>query len=227
MNGTYTSLLLDLDDTLLDFKTAEAHAIRNVLSANGLPCDDEAVKTYSAVNKSYWERFERGEIPKSAIFTGRFETLLKIFGRTGDPEALSAEYAAGLSEGYFTVDGAFEILDYLREKGYMLYAATNGLSSTQYRRIAGSGLEPYFDMVFVSEDAGYQKPEKGYYDYVISKIPEKDRSKMLIVGDSQSSDILGGINAGIDTCWYNPSGAKPKYRPKYEISDLLQLKEIL
>ena len=156
MNGTYTSLLLDLDDTLLDFKMAEAHAIRNVLSENGLPCDNEAVKTYSAVNKSYWERFERGEIPKSAIFTGRFETLLKIFGRTGDPEALSAEYAAGLSEGYFTVDGAFEILDYLKENGYMLYAATNGLSSTQYRRIAGSGLEPYFGMLFVWEDARCQ-----------------------------------------------------------------------
>ena len=117
MNGIYTSLLLDLDDTLLDFKMAEAHAIRNVLSANGLPCDDEAVKTYSAVNKSYWERFERGEIPKSTIFAGRFETLLKILGRTGDPEALSKEYAAGLSEGYFTVEGAVEILDYLKENG--------------------------------------------------------------------------------------------------------------
>lgn len=223
----YTSLLLDLDDTLLDFKAAEAKAIRKVLKNNSLPFDDEAVRTYSRINKSFWESFERGEIPKSAIFTGRFEKLLEVFGRKGNPAALSAEYGKGLAEGYFTVEGAFQILDYLREKGYRLYAATNGLSVTQNRRIAGSGLAPYFDRVFVSEDSGYQKPEREYYDYVISQIPEKDRRKILIVGDSQSSDILGGINAGIDTCWYNPAGLKARYQSKFEISSLSELKSIL
>lgn len=223
----YTSLLLDLDDTLLDFKAAEAKAIRKVLKNNSLPCDDEAVRTYSRINKSFWESFERGEIPKSAIFTGRFEKLLEVFGREGDPAALSAEYGKGLAEGYFTVEGAFQILDYLRDRGYKLYAATNGLSVTQNRRIAGSGLAPYFDRVFVSEDSGYQKPEREYYDYVISQIPEKDRRKILIVGDSQSSDILGGINAGIDTCWYNPAGLKARYESKFEISSLSELKSIL
>ncbi|MGN0493176.1 MAG: YjjG family noncanonical pyrimidine nucleotidase [Acutalibacteraceae bacterium] len=223
----YTSLFLDLDDTLLDFKAAEAFAIRQVLKSNFLPSDDNAVRTYSKINKSFWESFERGEIPKSAIFTGRFKRLLEVFGCQGDPAALSAEYGKRLSEGYFTVEGAFPILDYLRDKGYMLYATTNGLSTTQYRRINGSGLAPYFDRVFVSEDSGYQKPEKEYFDYVVSQIPETDRTKMLIVGDSQSSDILGGQNAGIDTCWYNPNGLEPKYPSKYEISALSQLKAIL
>lgn len=223
----YTSLFLDLDDTLLDFRRAEAFAVQKVLARNGLPCDEAAVKTYSKINKSFWERFENGEIPKSAIFTGRFEALLKTFGRTGDPAALSAEYGANLSEGYFTVDGTFEILNYLRDKGYRLYATTNGLSTTQYRRIDGSGLAPFFDRVFISEDAGCQKPEKAYFDYVVSEIPEKNRANMLIVGDSQSSDILGGVNAGIDTCWYNPNGLSPKYSSKYEIASLYELKNIL
>lgn len=223
----YTSLLLDLDDTLLDFKAAETQAIRGVLENNSLPSNDEAVQTYSRINKSFWESFERGEIPKNAIFTGRFKRLLEVFGREGDPAALSAEYCNALAAGYFTVEGAFEILDYLRQKGYRLYAATNGLSATQNRRIKDSGLAPYFDRVFVSEDSGYQKPEKEYYDYIISRIPEKNRRKILIVGDSQSSDILGGINAGIDTCWYNPQGIKAKYPSKYEVFSLMDLKNIL
>lgn len=223
----YTSLLLDLDNTLLDFTMAEAHAIRKVLKLNGLPYDDKTVKTYSDINKSFWESFERGEIPKATIFTGRFEKLLEVLGRQEDPKNLSEEYGDYLAEGYFTVDGAFDILDYLRSRDYKLYAATNGRSATQYRRLEGSGLYKYFDMVFVSEDAGYQKPDKAYYDYVISKIPEKNRAKMLIVGDSQSSDILGGINSGIDVCWYNPNGEKAVYPSRYEISRLAELKEIL
>ncbi len=224
---SYTSLFLDLDDTLLDFKAAEANAIRAVLKNNDLPSDDQAVTTYSRINKGFWESFERGEIPKSAIFVGRFRRLLEVLGCKGDPDALSAEYCKRLSEGYFTVEGAFQILDYLRGKGYKLYATTNGLSVTQYRRINGSGLAPYFDRVFVSEDSGYQKPEKEYFDYVISQIPETDRAKMLVIGDSQSSDILGGINAGIDTCWFNPNGLKAKYSSKYEISSLSELAKIL
>ena len=224
---SYTSLFFDLDDTLLDFKKAEAHAIRKVLKNNSMPFDDDAVSTYSKINKGFWESFERGEIEKSDIFVGRFKRLLEVLGCKGDPFALSEEYCRGLSEGYFTVEGAFRILGYLRDKGYKLYATTNGLSLTQYRRINGSGLAPFFDGVFVSEDSGYQKPEREYFDYIIAHIPEKDRGKILIIGDSQSSDILGGKNAGIDTCWYNPARLSAKYFSKYEISSLEELKEIL
>lgn len=223
----YTSLFLDLDNTLLDFNKAEAMAVRRVLAKHGLPCDDEAVKTYSAINKSYWERFERGEIQKNDIFENRFKTFLAKYGATGDTAAIAEEYCALLSEGHYTVAGASQILDYLKGKGYKLYATTNGLSSTQYRRIKESGLGVYFDGVFISEDADHQKPEKEYFDYVISNIEEKDRRNILVVGDSQSSDILGGINAGLDTCWYNPAKAEPKYKSNYEISDLAELKNIL
>lgn len=224
---TYTSLFLDIDNTLLDFYKAEDVAVRSVLRAHSLPYDDATVKLYSGINQSYWERFEKGEIPKSDIFEGRFKTLLEALNATGDTAAISKEYCVYLSEGYFKVEGALDILEYLKLRGYKLYATTNGLSSTQFKRIKNSGIEPYFDKIFVSEEAGHQKPEKEYFDYVIDNIPEKDKSKMLVVGDSQSSDILGGVNSGIDTCWFNFQNTKPKYKSKYEITKLAELKEIL
>ncbi len=223
----YSSLFLDLDNTLLDFNMAEKVAVKKVLEKHNLPHDDFAIKTYSQINRSFWERFERGEIRKSEIFEGRFKTFCETFNKKGDTATLSKEYVQFLSEGYYTVDGAFEILDYLKEKGYKLYATTNGLSTTQYRRIKESGLEPYFDKVFVSEDANHQKPEKEYFNFVLKNIPEKDKSKILVIGDSQSSDILGAINSGFDSCWYNLEKIEPKYQSTYEITCLKQLKDIL
>ena len=223
----YTSLFLDLDNTLLDFNKAEQVAVRKVLNDYNLPSGDNDVKLYHEINKSYWERFERGEIPKNEIFEGRFKTFLEHYGLDSDTASISKDYCKNLSEGYFTVDGAIEILGYLKNKGYKLYATTNGLSLTQFKRIKNSGLEPFFDDVFVSEVVGYQKPEKEYFDYVVNHIPEKDKAKILIVGDSMSSDILGGINSGIDTCWFNPEGIEPKFSTKFQISTLFGLKSIL
>ena len=223
----YTSLFFDLDNTLLDFNMAEQVAVRKVLRLHGLPFDDEAVAYYHAVNRNYWERFERGEIPKSDIFEGRFKTFMQKYGKQGDTAAISKEYCSYLAEGHYVIDGALEILGYLKEKGYKIYATTNGFPFTQCRRIKESGLEPYFDGVFISEEAKHQKPEREYFEYVISNIKEKEKKNILVIGDSQSSDILGGINAGLDTCWYNPEGLSAKYKSDYEISVLAELKKIL
>lgn len=223
----YTTLLLDLDNTLLDFNKAEEAAIIRVLKEFSLPYDNATVKTYSEINSSFWKRFEKGEIPKNAIFEGRFIKLLEVLDESRDSKAISEQYIKNLSEGYFTIDGAIEILEYLKNKGYFLCAATNGFSITQHKRVKNSGLEPYFNKIFISEDAGHQKPEKEYFDFIIDNIPEKDRAKILLIGDSQSSDILGGINAGIDTCWYNPSESEKKYFSNYEIKNLFELKNIL
>ncbi len=223
----YTTLFLDLDNTLLDFTMAEAVAIRRVLSEYNLPFDDEAVENYSRINLSYWKRFEKGEIPKNAIYEGRFKSFCEFYNKTADTATMAVKYTTYLGECNYVIDGVFPILDYLKSKGYYFCATTNGLCTTQYSRIKGSGLEPYFDGVFVSEDAGSQKPDTEYFDYVISHIPEKDKSKMLVIGDSESSDILGGIKSGIDTCWYNPQKIEGKYIPTFEIYNLEQLKEIL
>lgn len=223
----YTTLFLDLDNTLLDFYKAEYHAIKAVLKKYDFPYDDGTIKTYSEINLSFWKRFEKGEIEKSEIFEGRFLKLFEVLGKTADSGAMSQDYFLALSDGYYTVDGALEILEFLKQKGYFICATTNGISLTQHKRIKNSGLAPYFDKVFVSEDAKHQKPEKEYFDFVINNIPEKDKSKMLVIGDSQSSDILGGINSGIDTCWFNNENSKAEYKSTYTITRLCDLKEIL
>lgn len=223
----YTTLFLDLDNTLLDFYKAEYYAIKSVLKKYCLPYDDGTVKIYSDINRSFWERFERGEIKKSEIFEGRFLKLFEVLGQSADVKAVSQDYFLALSEGFYTMDGAEETLQYLKANGYFICATTNGISLTQHKRIKNSGLAPYFDRVFVSEDAGHQKPEKEYFDFVIQNIPEKDKSKILIVGDSQSSDILGGINSGIDCCWFNTENKTALYKSKCEIKHILELKNIL
>lgn len=223
----YSSIFLDIDNTILDFYMAESVAIKEVLRSHSLPYDEKTVKLYSAINQSYWERFEKGEILKSEIFEGRFKSLLEALSLEGDTAQIAKDYFNELSCGYYKMDGAEEILEYLKSSGYKLYATTNGIALTQFRRIKNSGIEPYFDKIFVSEEAGCQKPEKEYYDYVIEHIEEKDKSKMLIIGDSQSSDILGGINSGIDTCWFNFNNGQPKYESKYVITRLCELMKIL
>ena len=223
----YKILFLDLDNTLLDFNKSESSAIRQVLSDFSLPCDDIAVETYSKINDSYWKRFEKGEIQKDDIFEGRFKTFLEHYNLKADTSAISKAYFLALAETYFVIDGAIDILEYLKGKGYYLCATTNGVASTQYNRIKNSRLEPYFDKVFVSETVGFQKPQKEYFQFVLDNIPFSDKTTALIIGDSQSSDILGGINSGIDTCWYNPKSEKPIYPSKFEIKSLCEIKTIL
>lgn len=223
----YTTIYFDLDGTIFDFHKSEKTAIKSVLKLNGLPYDDETALLYSSVNQSFWEKFEKGEIKKEEIFTGRFIELLKILGAEGNPEKISSDYFEALSHGHDLIDGAVELLKRVKETGYYSCATTNGVSKTQYKRIDESGIGRYFDYICVSEDAKHQKPEKEYFDYVISNTPEKDRRKILIIGDSQTSDILGGVNSNIDTCFYNPKGIKPVYESRYTVSSLYDILDIL
>ena len=223
----YTTLYFDLDNTLLDFSAAEHKAIRQLLSLHNLPITEEIVSTYSAINQTWWERFEKGEIKKQEIFVGRFRDLIARFGFEGDPTKMSEDYFEFLSEGYDLIDGADKALDYIKQKGYTVCITTNGMSRTQYRRIDNCTIKQYFDYIFVSEDAGHQKPEVEYFDYVMANTPEKDKSKILVIGDSMSSDILGGINFGVDTCWLNPKGNAEQYKTTYEIANIMQICDIL
>ena len=222
----YTTLLFDSDDTLLDFARSEKEALKLVMCDNCLPFSDDIHAAYSRANKSFWEAYERGEIEKSEIYVGRFKKFLKDSGIDADPALIARSYEANLANQFFMIDGAFELVKELREK-YRIYIVTNGNEQIQKSRLNGSGLDCLVDGVFVSEAVGVPKPEKRYFDYVFSKIEEKDISKILIIGDSQSSDILGGINAGIDTCWYNPFGKTGKYTPTYEVKSLNEIEKML
>ncbi len=223
----YTTLYLDLDNTVLDFYASEKNAVKQLLRLHNLPSDDKTASVYSDINRDFWERFERGEIKKEMIFAGRFYVLLELLGCKGDPEKMADDYFGILAAGHDVMAGAEDVLKWIKSRGYTVCVTTNGIARTQYRRIEESGLKPYFDYVFVSEDAGYQKPQPQYFDYVMAHSSEKDKSRILVIGDSQSSDILGGINFGVDTCWINHNASLGRFKPTYEISSLKELKNIL
>ncbi len=223
----YTTLYFDLDNTLLDFTAAEHKAIRKLFALHNLPISEERIAKYSSINLTWWERFEKGEIQKDEIYSGRFREYLAFYGLVGDPIKMAEDYFDFLSEGYDLIDGADKALDYIKQKGYTVCITTNGMSRTQYRRIDNCSIKQYFDYIFVSEDAGHQKPEVEYFEYVMSRTPEKDKSKILVIGDSLSSDILGGINFGVDSCWLNPNGKVGVHTPTYEITQIMQITDIL
>ena len=223
----YTTVYFDLDNTLLDFSAAERSAINRLLTLYGITPKSDYVRLYSSINRKYWESFERGEIAREDIFEGRFREFLSAVGAVADAEKMAADYFTLLAAGHDLMPGAKEVLEYLKGRGYTVCATTNGVTKTQYKRIAESGIGVFFDYVFISEEVGVQKPERGYFDYVLNNTPEKDRERVLIVGDSQSSDILGGINSGIDTCWLNPAGEPGKYKATYEIKNIKELCGIL
>ena len=223
----YSVIFFDLDNTLLDFYASEKNAIRTVLGMHGLPNGEEEAKIYSDINLSYWKRYERGEIQREDIFENRFKTFLERMGLEGDTAKISEDYFHCLSAGHDLMDGAVHILEWLKNEGIRLYATTNGITLTQYKRVRDAGIEGYFDGIFVSEEVGAQKPSKAYFDHVLRNIPLVNKRNILIVGDSPSSDILGGINSGIDTCWFAHENAECNYKYNYRISALSQLKEIV
>ncbi len=222
----YTTLLFDTDNTLLDFTKAEAYALRDTFTSHGLPFSENARATYSAVNDSFWKSFERGEILKSEIYVGRFKTTLQKLGFSADAKSVAALYEERLGSYHFAIEGALEMCEQLKKK-YDLHIVTNGHRVIQSRRLKDSGLINLVNKVFISEQVGVPKPEKEYFDAVFQNIAEKDKSKILIIGDSLTSDIMGGINAGIDTCWYNPKGIKTDIKPTYEISKITDLLKLL
>lgn len=229
MKTDFTTILLDVDGTLLDFAEAERLGVCAVMRAWDVEPTPYLVERYHQINQEFWKAFERGDIAKEEIFGNRYRRFFAVIGREVDGDAAEELYREQLDHCAILMDGAEDICSYLKSKNYDLYIVTNGVSHTQYSRLKLSGLDSYFTDVFVSEDAGSQKPQKEYFDFCFARIREKTPARMLIVGDSQSSDIRGGINAGIATCWLN-DGTQPRaagIKADYEIGKLCELKKFL
>lgn len=224
----FSTILMDVDGTLLDFDAAERLSVRTVMEHYGVTPTRYLEQRYHEINKKYWKSFERGEIPKEGIFEKRFVEFFGTLGITVDDQEAEGLYRRELDTHAILIDGALELCQYLKER-YHLYIVTNGVSSTQYCRLRLSTLDQYFEDIFVSEDIGSQKPQKEYFTHCFSRIPEKDRSRILIVGDSLTSDIQGGIHAGIATCWVNLDKQRRMAGVKadYEVERLEELKKIL
>ncbi|TXK73208.1 YjjG family noncanonical pyrimidine nucleotidase [Paenibacillus sp. N3.4] len=224
----YQTLLFDVDDTLLDFAAAEKLALRLLFEEQKITLTTEIEALYKQINQGLWKAFEEGEISRDEVVNTRYSLLFKEYGLEVDGVLLEQNYRSYLEEGHQLVDGAIELIKDLYNK-YDIYIVTNGVSRTQDKRLRGSGLYPLVKGVFVSEDTGFQKPMKEYFDYVFARIPNFSVEEGLIIGDSLSADIKGGQLAGLDTCWFNPA-MKPNDTdivPTYHIQNLDELYRIL
>lgn len=224
----YRFLLFDADDTLLDFEAAERDGLAKMFSELGLTLDGERRKRYAVLNKSLWKRLDEGELTRDELLLIRFGKFFEQEGIDADGVLAEKIYRGHLSEGHETVAGAKELLEDLGKK-YEIYVVTNGLAQTQIRRMHESGLDRLVRGTFISEQIGFNKPELGFFEYVEKHIPNFDKSEALIIGDSLSSDIQGGINAGIDTCWFDRENrtVPSETLPTYKITELKQLYDIL
>ena len=221
-------VLFDVDDTLLDFGKAEAAAIRKTFERIGIPVTDELIRRYSEINAQQWSRFEKGEITREMLLTERFDILFSELGINVPSEMAQASYEYLLGIGHYFVDGAEELLEALKDK-YELYIVSNGNASVQDRRLKSAGIIPYFKDIFISERVGFNKPSAEFFEACFERIPGFEKDKAVIVGDRLSSDILGGINAGVKTCWFNPRGdaPDPDIPADYEIKHLSELPALL
>ena len=221
-------LLIDLDDTILDFKKQEYVAIRKTLRDAGLEPTETVCARYSQINDWHWKQLEKGAITRDEVLHGRFRVLFAEMGVPADPAATALAYMENLGQGHYFLPGAEDAIRHLGQK-YRVFLASNGTASVQNRRIESAGLKQMVEGIFISQDVGVNKPAKGYFDYCFAHIPNFDLQKVLMVGDSLSSDILGGQNAGISTCWVAPKekACTLDKQPDYRIESITELETLL
>ena len=224
------ALLWDVDGTLLDFAAAERAAIRSLFAEFGLgDCTDGMLARYAAINRSYWEKLERGEMSRPAILVGRFADFLRELEQdAGLAPALNEAYQRRLGETIVFRDDSKTLVASLRGR-IPQYAVSNGTVVAQTGKLRRSGFDQLLDGVFLSEQLGAEKPAVAFFEPVLRAIGSPDRQRVLMVGDSLTSDILGGSRAGIRSCWYNPDGLPnaTEARPDYEIRNLWEVTRLL
>lgn len=223
------NVFLDLDDTILDFQKGERKAIKCTFEQMGLPADESIIERYIEINLACWQALERGEMSRDEVLFGRFEMLFKELSFTASVTEAQDIYEALLCREHDFIPGANELLLQFEDcKRYDLYMATNGIIRVQKPRIKDSDIGKFFKAIFISEEIGYAKPKKEYFDACFKQIEGFNLYETIIVGDSMTSDILGGRNAGILTChfnrWNKPYG---KVKPDYTISNLSELIPLL
>ena len=222
-------LFLDLDDTILDFKKAESIAIRKTMAAFGLAPTDVLAARYSEINDRHWKALERGELTRDQVVVGRFAAFFSEQGIQVDAPAVAKTYETYLSQGHWFLPGAEEAVKEKLFGKYKLYLASNGTAVVQKGRMTSADLYPYFEESFVSQELGHNKPSLEYFQAAFARIPGFDPKECLMVGDSLTSDILGGKRAGLRTVWVNPQHktAPEDLKPDYEIENLADLPALL
>ena len=225
---SYTTLLLDIDDTLLNFQTNEKQAMQRVFKAYHIDYNEENLAIYHKINRALWEKYEQGEIERETIFQERYTQFFQVLGIDADGVQADMIYRDYLNDGHDLITGAKELLTFLKENHYRIYAATNGVKETQYRRLRDANILDYFDRIYVSEDLGFQKPDGRFFDVIFQENQLK-KEEALMVGDTLTSDILGGQYYNIDTVYFNWKNQplRESIQPTYCIKQLSELIDLL
>jgi 2-haloacid dehalogenase len=221
-------IIFDADGTLFDYDTAEKNALANTFNHFGFPFQDEYLRIYRQFNKILWLDFEMGKISIPHLKIQRFKLILDELGINANPELFSETYLRQLSLRHDLIDGAESLLEALQGKiGLMLM--TNGIKEVQRSRLKLSSIGDYFSHVIISDEVGAAKPDKMIFEIALEKMASTEKEKVLMVGDNLSSDIKGGSDFGIQTCWYNPGRKNndPAIQPTYQISDLHEIITII
>lgn len=226
---SYNCILLDFDETLVSFSQSEHECIAKLYNKYSIPSTEENIRYYHTINEECWSEYEKGNLKKKDLHKKRFQKVIDKFGIKGvSGEALNMEYEHYLKFSAHVIDGAIEFLQDIEDYATVAIV-TNGDEETQQNRLRLSGIIEYADGVFTSDSVGYNKPDKRIYTTTLKKLGVENTKSVLVVGDSLYSDIKGGINAGLDTCWVNFNGKEntTDIKPKYTVRDYTELKRII
>lgn len=226
---TYKHLLFDLDHTLLDFDLSEELALTQLFTERGVTDLSAYKAAYQAINKQLWRDLEQGLVSKKELVETRFAKTFAQFGQTVDGVDLARHYESCLGHQGDTYPGAQELLRVLQQRGYKLYAATNGITAIQTARLSVSGLSAYFDAVFISEELGFPKPDRRFFATIAEQIEDFSAQKTLMIGDNQIADIKGASDFGLATAFYNPNQVPliDGVQPTYTVASYQELLELL
>ncbi len=223
----YTHLLIDADETLYDFEKTERLALEKVFAHYHKELTENIKMRYESINKALWEEVEAGVMTQFKLRTERFKRLFEKLDWKEDSEAFSQTYVTFLGEGTYLLEGAHELVCELKKK-YVIGILTNGIKEVQTARVKGSSIADQIDALIISEDVGYSKPDERIFKFALNQLDFYDKSKILMIGDSLSSDILGANRFGIDSCWINWKGIEAgECQPTYTVSNLEGIRSLL
>ena len=215
----YDIILLDADETLFDYSRAERVALEHTCEAFGAPFDSRVLEQYHQINDALWKQFEQGAVTQDALRVRRFESLFAFLGIKATCTHVNRFYTRAFGEGAFLTYGAEDFCRTLSAKR-PLYIVTNGVAEVQRSRLTRASIAPYIRDIFISQEIGAPKPRAQFLDHVFAALGNPSRARVIIMGDSLTSDMAGGKNAGVATCWFAPDDAVDTVGCDYRVSRL-------